>query len=80
MIDKNLFYKRHDNTEKRLVRQGNFITICCGRMGFDIGLTEEVGRMTSKTCYIDFIPEITELLAGFSVEFGQTLPGICRIR
>jgi hypothetical protein len=25
-------------------------------MEFDVGLMEEVGRMTSKTCYIDFHP------------------------
>jgi hypothetical protein len=48
IIDKNLHFQRLDDTERRLVCQGDFITTCCGWVGFDSGRAERVAKITSK--------------------------------
>jgi hypothetical protein len=48
IIDKNLHFQGLDDTERRLVCQGDFITTCCGGMEFDFDRVERVAKITSK--------------------------------
>lgn len=46
--DKNLFFALVENTERRLVCQGNFITTYCGGMGFYSGRVDRVAKIILK--------------------------------
>jgi hypothetical protein len=46
--DKNLLFALVENTEGRLVCQGNFITTCCGGVRFYSGRADRVAKIILK--------------------------------
>jgi hypothetical protein len=72
--DKDLLFALVENTEGRLVCQGNFITTCCGGVVFYSGRGQGCEDNLKRFVEAMSIRVITACPAGISEKFGQTPP------